>query len=318
MAVMAAMQGLGYLVGLILTGVLTGLAVGAHLVHYLERREISSRAQSLVVRSAEARSFLLDLGARFDASPRGQRLARLLEAADLSLRPHELLALQGFAVFVAFYLNALFLHLDPFLILSLALLGVRFATGRYLAHRARHRALRFAEQLPEVADTLARGLGAGQTIVQAIGEAAGRLPQPAAGALRRVYQQLLLGYSLGEALEHLYQLYPSPDLELMITAILAQQRAGGNLSRVLQRLAITMAERRSMQREIRALTEEPRFSAILVIALPLAFLLLFRTIMPGMVDALITQPLGWVILGISLAMQIGGFLLIRRITRVEV
>ena len=314
---MAGMM-LGYLVGLILTGILGGLALGAHLVRYLEGRQISSRAQALVARSTEARSVLLELGSRFDASARGQQLARLLEAADLSLRPHELLALQAFAVFVILYINALFLRLDFFLILAGALVGVRFATRWYLHRRARQRALRFAEQLPEVADTLARGLGAGQTIVQAIGEAAGRLPQPAAGALRQIYQQLLLGYSLGEALEHLYRLYPSPDLELVPGVILAQQRAGGNLARVLQRLAITIAERRSMQREIRALTEEPRFSAILVIALPLAFLLLFRAIMPGIVDALIAHPLGWVILGISLAMQVGGFLLIRRITRVEV
>jgi tight adherence protein B len=314
----SAMQGIGYLIGLILTGVLAGLAVGAHLVHYLERREIGQRARSLVIRSAEARSFLLELGARFDASASGQRLAQRLEAADLSLRPHEVLALQAFAVFVVLYLNALFLNLSFFLVLSLALFAVRFATGRYLAHRARQRAIRFAEQLPDVADALARGLGAGQTIVQAIGEAADRLPPPASGGLRKVYQQLLLGYPLHEALEHLYRLYPSADLELMITVILAQQRAGGNLTRVLQRLAITMAERRSMQREIRALTEEPRFSAILVIALPIAFLILFRALMPGMIDALITQPLGWVILGFSLALQIGGFLLIRRITHVEV
>lgn len=309
---------MAFVIGLALSGLLIGLAVGTHLVYLIERQEIRGRAQALVARPGQARGLLLDLAARFDESPRGQQLARMLEAADLSLRPHELLALQIFAVFMVVYLNLLFIHLDFFLVLSLAIFLVRFATGRYLAHRARQRAIRFAEQLPEVMDALARGLGAGQTILQAIGEASARLPQPAAGALRQVYQQLMLGYPLDEALLHLARIYPSPDLELMVTVILVQQRAGGNLVQVLQRLALTLAERRSMQREIRALTEEPRFSAILVIALPVAFLLLFRSLMPGMIDALITHPLGWVILGISLAMQLGGFFLIRRITHIEV
>lgn len=307
-----------FAIGLALSGVLAGLALGAHLVHHLERREIGGRAQALVAGPGQARNLLLNLAARFDESGPGQRLAGMLEAADLSMRPHEVVALQGFAVFVVMYLNFLFIHLDPFLVFSLAVLGVRWGTRRYLVYRAQRRALRFAEQLPEVADTLARGLGAGQTVIQAIGEASARLPQPAAGALRRLYQQLLLGYPLGEALQQLLRLYPSPDLELMATAILVQQRAGGNLAQVLQQLAFTIAERRSMQREIRALTEEPRFSAILVIALPLAFLLLFRAMMPGLIDALITQPLGWIILGFSLALQLAGFFLIRRITHVEV
>jgi len=313
---MTSMMAFG--ISLALCGALLGLALGAHLVNWIERREIGQRAQALVVAPGEVRSALLELGARFDESRWGQELARMLEAADISMRPHEVLALQAFAVFVVVYLNALFIHLDFFLILFLALAAVRFATRRYLIHRIRQRAHRFAEQLPEVADTIARGLGAGQTIIQAIGEAAARLPQPAAGALRRVYQQLMLGYPLGEAMQQLIRIYPSPDLELMVTAILVQQRAGGNLAQVLQRLAVTIAERRSMQREIRALTEEPRFSALLVIVLPFAFLLLFRALMPGLVDALLTHPLGWLILGLSLVFQLIGFLVVRRITQVEV
>ncbi len=309
---------MAFLITLALSGILIGLAIGAHLVSWLERREIGGRAQALVAGPGQARSFLQDLGARFDESAQGQRLARMLEAADLSMRPHEVVALQVFAIFVMLYLNVLFIRLDFFLVFSLAVFLVRFATGRYLAHRARQRAIRFAEQLPEMMDALARSLGAGQTIIQAIGDASTRLPQPAAGILRRVYQQLMLGYPLEEALPRLARLFPSPDLELMVTVILVQQRAGGNLVQVLQRLALTLAERRSMQREIRALTEEPRFSALLVIALPLAFLLLFRTMMPGVLDALITHPMGWFILGISLTLQLGGFFLIRRITRVEV
>lgn len=315
---MMASMTLQFMVSLALAGVLLGLAIGAHVLVWMERRSVQGRAQALLTASGEVRSFLQALGARFDESASGRQLARMLEAADLSMAPHEVLALQVFGVFVVLYVNFLFLQLPFLTVFSLSVLGVRVITNRILRRRARQRAQRFAEQLPEVADVIARGLGAGQTILQAIGEASTRLPQPAAGALRRVYQQLALGYPLGEALQQLLQVYPSPDLELMVTAILAQQRAGGNLAWVLQRLAATIAERRSMQREIRALTEEPRFSALLVIILPIAFLILFRAIMPDLIDALITHPIGWIILGISFTMQIIGFVVIRRITHIEV
>jgi tight adherence protein B len=81
-----------------------------------------------------------------------------------------------------------------------------------------------------------------------------------------------------------------------------QQQTGGNLTHVLDVVAATVRERHRVAREIKAMTAQQRFSAILLAALPFALLVLFFYISPQYVSG-IFQP-GWV-----LCMPIGAFIL---------
>jgi tight adherence protein B len=107
---------------------------------------------------------------------------------------------------------------------------------------------------------------------------------------------------MSKALEGLAQRMPTEDVDILVTAIAMQQQTGGNLTHVLDVVAATVRERQRVKREIKSLTAQQRFSAILLGALPFLLALALYIINPKYVGKLF-EP-GWV-----LCMPIGAFIL---------
>jgi tight adherence protein B len=102
----------------------------------------------------------------------------------------------------------------------------------------------------------------------------------------------------------------------MVNAMVVQHSAGGNLARVLASMANILTERQRLDGEIKAMTAEPRFSALIIQLMPVALLVLTRNSPMGV--ALFETWPGWILLAIFALIQLGIFFLIRRIMRIEV
>jgi tight adherence protein B len=245
----------------------------------------------------------------------GARLAGRLRRAGLGIPPDTFVAAVAAAAVIAALLMWAVLRLPlaapaaAAAVLGAAVGVVRSADRRYAA--------RLAAQLPGTAQLLASALRAGLSLRQALTRAARDAPEPTAGELRRVVDELALGARVEVALDGLAERVPSRELRVMVTAIVVQLRTGGNLARALAGMAARLEERERLARELRGATAQARLTAWLVAALPLAGAAMAEVAAPGTVGRLMSTGLGPVVIGMSAALYASGMLLVRRLGRVE-
>jgi tight adherence protein B len=154
-----------------------------------------------------------------------------------------------------------------------------------LGTRTRRRdELAAAEALPGVARRLGAEVGAGRTLVRALRAAAVDAPPPLDSALAETSARLASG-----------------------------GRAGGDLPRLLRTLASALDDRAQVDAELRALTAQARFSAVVVPLLPLGALGILALAEPRGVRLLLTTEIGLLVIGIAAVLDVVGALLIRRL-----
>jgi tight adherence protein B len=123
---------------------------------------------------------------------------------------------------------------------------------------------------------------------------------------------------MDSALGELASRMPTEDVDILVTAIGLQHQTGGNLAHVLDIVATTVRERHRVEREIRGLTAQQRFSAMLLAGLPFLLAGVIFIISPSYIGHLFTW--GWVLcmpIG-ALILAIIGLILMRRIASIDV
>jgi tight adherence protein B len=97
-----------------------------------------------------------------------------------------------------------------------------------------------------------------------------------------------------------------------------QQQTGGNLTHVLEVVAFTIRERHRVERDIKSLTAQQRFSAIILAAAPFALAAVLYVISPNYIGALfqptwvLCMPIGAIVLSII------GFISMRKLGEIDV
>ena len=243
------------------------------------------------------------------------RLRSLMLQADLRLRPAEWIALCVAAAIAGFLSGLLLTHL----LLPALLLGALGAGVPPLVLQVRRdtRRRRFDLQLPDALMLLSSALRAGYSFPQAAQTVADELPPPLASEFTWASGEIRLGVPVDVALGRILTRVPSPDLELVITAILIQLPLGGNLAEVLDTIAETIQERVRVAGEVQTLTAEGRLSAgiLIVLAPALAAVLFLRS--PEYFQPLLQSPLGHTLMIGAVAGQIVGGLLVRRMVALD-
>ena len=187
----------------------------------------------------------------------------------------------------------------------------------YLRRKARTRLEVFEEQFPEAIDLLARSLRAGHALPSGLQNVADEIPDPVGGEFRILFDQQNYGMSLTEALRAFAERIPVLDARFFVTAVLTQRETGGNLSEVLDNLAEVIRERFKVKRQVRVVSAHGRITGWVLGFLPPALALVLYLIAPDHIGLLVTDPLGFRMLMVGLALQVIGVLIIRRIVDVE-
>ncbi len=198
------------------------------------------------------------------------------------------------------------------LVLALSLGLLRW----WVAYRAQQQRRRFHDQLPEALDRLADALQAGFSFLQALDFIRPNLADPMRAELGRVVVHVRLGWPLEDAFEDLYARYPSPEMRILVKGLNLQRRVGGDLVELLRRIAEMVRERIELEQEVRALTAQGRLSAwIIVMLIPVSLFIL--RFFPTYNDILWNTTAGNLVLVVVALLEVAGFLVIRRILRVE-
>jgi tight adherence protein B len=181
--------------------------------------------------------------------------------------------------------------------------------------RRRHYARELRRGAPEAARALADALGAGHSVRGAIAAAAPGVPGPAGHELRAAARSLALGDPTEAALERLRRRAGSPAWDTIVAGILLQRDAGGDLAALLRDLAASLEAAARAGREAQAATAQARFTARLVLGLPLAAAVLAELASPGLIASRLAEPLPAALIAVAATLQLAALIAIRRLVR---
>jgi tight adherence protein B len=245
----------------------------------------------------------------------GERLAKALTAADISLTVVEFaLIIAGLAV-VGFALGTIRFDARLGVVVGVVL---GFLPMLYLRRAQNRRRRAITAQLPDMLTTLTGALRAGYGLTQSLEVLSDQLPAPISEEFARVLRDVGLGLPVSVALEEMAQRVASDDMDLIVTAIVVQHDMGGNLARTLESIGHTVRDRIRILREIRVLTSQQRLTGYILAAMPPIMALLLFVVNPEYMSGLFEPGMTQLLPVAAVIMQVIGFLIIRKIVDIEV
>ncbi|MDQ1490595.1 MAG: tight adherence protein [Actinomycetota bacterium] len=244
------------------------------------------------------------------------KVERLLEQANLPLRPAEALFFYGAGVTL---LGLLAVTAAPSPAAGLVLAAIVAALPVVVVRQLRKRRLKaFEAQLPDTLNLLSGSLRAGYSFLQGMEAVVQETSDPMARELRRVLAEARLGRPIEDALGDVAVRMESTDFDWSVLAIRIQREVGGNLAELLQTVAETMIQRGRLRGEVKALTAEGRISGVIMGLLPVGLGLFMFTASPGYINDLFNSLTGWSMVIGSTVMAAVGFAWIQKIIKIEV
>jgi tight adherence protein B len=199
-------------------------------------------------------------------------------------------------------------------------IGVTFGAlpVAWLVFKRKRRLKKFAAQLPEALELVARALRAGHSLAAGFRLVASEMSEPIGSEFGRVFEEQNLGIPFEEALDNLTERVPNLDLKFFATAVVLQRQTGGDLAEILDKIGTLVRERFKIWGQVQALTGEGRLSGIVLLALPpMLFIAVYR-MNPDYLMLLFTDDLGKKMLIGGVLMQLFGALVIRKIVNIRV
>lgn len=188
----------------------------------------------------------------------------------------------------------------------------------WIKKQIKKRIEKFNEKLPDMITTIIGSLRSGYSFTQAFKTVVEECESPVREEISLLLKELNYGISMEDALNNLNTRMPSSDLELMVQAVLIQRQVGGNLAGVLEIIVNTIRERNRIQRQVKTLTAQGRMSGRVIGSLPLVLGSMIYLINPEYIKVLFTSVIGIIIVSIGLVSGIIGFILINKLTKIEV
>lgn len=302
-----------YLLGAVLWG--PRLTVGDRLSYYTaqatgkprapRRDRDKSNADRLVERFSLARS-----------------LERLLEAADVPLKPSEFLLILGLSTMglggaVLLLASRRLGMISSLLMPAAAMLGLLVPLLWLRLKRARRRAA-LNRQLPDALQSISSSLRAGYGFTHGMSVVANDLPAPISLEFARALREMNLGATVEDVLRGMARRVQGLDFDLAVSGILINRQVGGNLAGLLDQLTATIRERVELKNFIRVRTAQQRLAAVIIAAVPPALILVFLAGLPDYIAYLLTTRTGLVLLATSAGMQLMGVYFIKRIIAIDV
>jgi tight adherence protein B len=248
--------------------------------------------------------------------PRLPSLQRLFEQADVNVKPS---TLTGMSVILALLgASAGWLTRLPIFLVPIPGLIFAMVPWLWLWHKRNQRLKKFASQLPDAMELLARALRAGQSLAAGMHIVSEEMPAPIATEFGRVYEEQNLGIPMDDAMKNMCERVPNLDLRFFVTSVAIQRTTGGDLAEILDKIGYVIRERFRILGQVKALTGEGRLSGVVLIALPPVLFFVVLYLNPAYVELLWTTDFGIKMTVFAIVMQILGAIAIKKIVTIKV
>jgi len=249
-------------------------------------------------------------------TPRFLTLEKLFEQADCHIKPSTLF---GIGLLLGL-LGATFgvLAKAPLYLAPVNALVMFSLPWIWLWNKRRVRLNKFASQLSDALELVARALRAGHSLGAGMHVVAEEMPSPIADEFGRVFEEQNLGIPIEDAMRSMCERVPNLDLRFFVTSVAIQRQTGGDLAEILDKIGYVIRERFRILGQVKALTGEGRLSGVVLIALPFGLFAFMLNMKPDYVEALWTTELGKKMSIAAIVAQIIGALVIRKIVNIKV
>jgi len=187
--------------------------------------------------------------------------------------------------------------------------------ARWLDARRRRR---FNEQLPEALATMTNALRAGFSIAQAFASVVERGEKPMSEEFAILIRQMQVGMGFEDALNSMTARVGSDDLALVTTALLVSRKTGGNVTEIFDKISETIRGRMKIERKVRTLTAQGRMQGIIVSAMPFVLGMIMVVLKPQTMIPFLASMTGLVSVVAVVLLVATGWLIIRKIVRIDV
>ncbi|WP_207715600.1 type II secretion system F family protein [Lacrimispora defluvii] len=244
-----------------------------------------------------------------------KKLKEEVSLSGIRLRPEEFIMIWFLLIFAPAMLLFAFAP-DLIQCMGLFLIGLVVPPFFLKMAAAKQRSL-FEAQLGDALMVLSNGLRAGFSFEQALENVSGDLANPIGGELNTIVRELKLGGELEQSFLIVADRMESDDLKLLTTAVVIQQRVGGNLAEILDIISQTIRDRLTIKRSIKTLTAQGRITGQVIGVLPILLLLALSFANPGYISPLFSSLPGRLLLMLGGSMEIFGFLIINKIVNIK-
>lgn len=252
------------------------------------------------------------------ALPKPERMRARLAATGRRV------SLGEYVLFVLVLMSAASVVAHMLVGLSLLVSGlIGVAVGLFVPHMVvgflvSRRLTKFTSLFPEAIDLIVRGLRSGLPVTESIRTIGTEVPDPIGVEFRTVTDGVGLGQSLEEALWDAAKRLDTPEFKFFVVSLSIQRETGGNLAETLSNLADILRRRRQMRLKIKAMSSEARASAYILGSLPFIVFGAITIFNPGYSMQLFEDPRGHVLLAAGLTSLVVGVLVMAKMIRFEI
>jgi len=211
--------------------------------------------------------------------------------------------------------SLLFLWQDHPLIAMGGIVGGVIIPLVVILYQRRKRTKQLQEQLPGALDMLARAVRAGQSLDQALEVVGSHSPEPLAADFRMCGKQLEMGLSVPAVMRSLVDRVRLYDVRIFTTTLIVHRQTGGNLARMLERLAKVIRDRLSYRRQLKVSTGAGKASALLVGLMGPVVFFFFFFCRPEYLHAMLDTTLGQSMLIVAAVLEIIGLIWTARLMK---
>jgi len=188
----------------------------------------------------------------------------------------------------------------------------------YVIRTGKARMKRFEEQFPDSLEFVARSMRAGHAFSVSLEMIHREFSEPLSSEFRRTFDEQNLGLPLENALQNLAKRVPLLEVHFFVSAVLLQKRTGGNLSELLDKLAVLIRERFKLRGKIKAISAHGRITATTLSIIPMgvAFLMFYTN--KDYIEFFVKDPAGNQMAGVAIGFQLIGYLVMKKIVTIEI
>lgn len=226
-----------------------------------------------------------------------------------------------------FYINLLAIFIIPLLIwmiigdlpTAIAVFALLAILPSFMYRTMRKKRLRkFEEQLPDALLMITGAMRAGASLNIALEGLVKEQPAPISQEFELLIREQRIGVEFEKSLTNMDKRLPLQDFAMLTSALRINREIGGNLAEILESLAETLRRKHMMEGKIDSLTAQGKLQGIVMTGLPILLGVLLYFLEPASMEKLWTTTIGYVVLGIIIIMEAMGYIMIRKITSIDV
>jgi tight adherence protein B len=187
----------------------------------------------------------------------------------------------------------------------------------YMKIALAQRRMKFNGQLVDALFMLSSSLRAGLSLTQAFETLETEMAPPASQEFGLMMKAHRVGLSFDDALQGMNRRMGSEELNLIVTAMLLARSTGGDVTRIIQQLIVSIREKKKLNEKVIGLTLQGKLQAVVMSALPVFFAFSVRSFNPDYFTALTQTQTGQTALLAAIVLWLIGMVLLFKLSKVE-